>query len=255
MSDTEYGSPRDLAAAYALGALDRTEAHAFEAWLATHPEASAEVAEFREVAALLALGQQDAPRATLRDAVVNSVRAPQRRMDVRVPPRARPWFPLALAASLLLAGWLWMGRQRVKLELAQAAALLQERTAELASREKTLSGLLAPGVELFQLTATGDPEPLVQLFWDRRQQTAILHSSNVRELPEGRTYQLWFIRDGKPVPSVTFRPGPGGTVSIEAIGVPTEGTISAAAVTEEPLGGSEQPTSPIYLVGKLDRGA
>jgi anti-sigma-K factor RskA len=33
--------------------------------------------------------------------------------------------------------------------------------------------------------------------------------------------------------------------------VPSEGRISAAAVTEEPAGGSPQPTTPILLVGTL----
>ena len=59
----------DLAAAYALGALSADEAQRFEAFLATSPEAQREVAELRDVAALLALGQSEAaPSADLRDA-------------------------------------------------------------------------------------------------------------------------------------------------------------------------------------------
>ena len=56
MTGPSPDSPPDLAAAYALGALSPDEARRFEAFLATSPEAQREVAEYREVAALLALG-------------------------------------------------------------------------------------------------------------------------------------------------------------------------------------------------------
>ena len=63
----------------------------------------------------------------------------------------------------------------------------------------------------------------------------------------------WFIKDGKPVPSVTFKPGPGGRATIERIPVPEGGVLSAAAVTVEPAGGSQQPTSTPVLVGALQK--
>ena len=68
-------SPQDLAAAYALGALAADEARRFEAYLATSPEAQREVAEYREVAALLALGGRGgrAVRRGLRDRVLARV--------------------------------------------------------------------------------------------------------------------------------------------------------------------------------------
>ena len=68
-------SPQDLAAAYALGALAADEARRFEAFLATSPEAQRELAEYREVAALLALAGADAaPSSNLRDRVVASAK-------------------------------------------------------------------------------------------------------------------------------------------------------------------------------------
>ncbi|MGH7498959.1 MAG: RskA family anti-sigma factor, partial [Gemmatimonadales bacterium] len=64
-------SLHDLAAAYALGALSADEMQRFEAFLATSPETQREVAEMRDVAALLALGQSDpAPSADLRERVL-----------------------------------------------------------------------------------------------------------------------------------------------------------------------------------------
>jgi anti-sigma-K factor RskA len=104
---------------------------------------------------------------------------------------------------------------------------------------------------MFQLTASGDPDPLIQLFWDRRRHRAVLHGVRLDSIPEGRAYQLWFIKDGAPVPSVTFRPQPEGRVLVEQIEVPADGEVTAAALTVEPESGSPQPTSPIRLVGPL----
>ena len=58
---------RDLAPAYALGALSPEEARAFEAALAKSPELQREVAEYRELNAVLAAGQPVHPPAALRE--------------------------------------------------------------------------------------------------------------------------------------------------------------------------------------------
>ncbi len=51
--------------------------------------------------------------------------------------------------------------------------------------------------------------------------------------------------------SVTFNAGAAGEALIADFALPPGGTISAAAVTEEPAGGSAQPTTPIILVAPL----
>ena len=76
MTGPGQDSPQDLAAAYALGALSADETRRFEAFLATSPETQREVREYREVAALLALGGPDAANALpdgLRDRVLARV--------------------------------------------------------------------------------------------------------------------------------------------------------------------------------------
>lgn len=258
MSAGEFGTPRDLAAAYALGALDAAETKAFEALLARDAALAREVAEYREVAALLALGEPRAPQPTdgLRARVIAA--APPRQITTASSSKSGSWMPWALAASVLVAAWMGADRARLGLKLEQAYSLLSQRDTLLAQRDtllegqqRTLDALLAPGVELYQLTATGDPAPGVQLFWDRKRNTAIIHSFGVKPLPADRAYQLWFIQDGKPVPSITFRPAADGRARVEAIEVPSGRGVTAAAVTEEPLGGSPQPTSAVYLLGKL----
>ena len=258
MTDPAPDSPLDLAAAYALGALPPDEVRRFEAFLATSPEARQEVAEYREVAALLALSGPDAsPGTDLRHRVLARVADQKARtLAAGQSPRRAPSSPalwVALAASLLAVVGLGATLVSTRGRLGALEAELSARSQALADREATLNSILAPGVELFQLTASGDPDPGIQLFWNRQRNQAILHGFRLKPVPAGRAYQLWFIKDGKPVPSVTFKPEPSGLARAERIPVPAGGAISAAAVTVEPESGSPQPTSPIVLVGSLQK--
>lgn len=247
MSLPEQGSVRDLAAEYALGTLGPEEQRAFEELLSSSPEFQREVDEYREIVALLALAAPpNAPRGELRARVLSRLPRGAGRAQPsrgwRHPVPALLWG--ALAASLLAV--VGLGANLLS-SRGQVAALEQE----LAERLATLNAILEPGVRLYQLTASGDPDPGIQLFWDQRRNLAIVHGFGLKPVPPGRRYQLWFIKDGKPVPSITFKPEPTGHVSIERIPVPSGGSLSAAAVTVEPESGSEQPTSPILLQGPL----
>jgi len=263
---TPHESLRDLAAAYALGALSAEETQAFEAYLATSPDARREVAELRETAALLAVaGPEARPGPELRQRVLDAVAAskvapiPRAAASPTQPGRARwvlPW--LAAAAALVVAAGLGLRLRTMTTTLAARDSTiadqhraLSEQQQQLVKNEATLAALLAPGVQLVQLTKEGDPDPRIQLYWDRVHNTAVLHASKLKPTPPGRTYQLWFIRDGKPVPSVTFDVAPEGDALLREVTVPTGGALSAAAITQEPVGGSQQPTSPILLVGPL----
>ena len=257
MSHPEQEALQDLAAAYALGALSPEEARRFEAFLADSREAQREVAEYRDVAALLALGGPEAaPSRDLRERMLSRIRGPSAHPTAAAR-RSAPWG--ALAAGLVAAAGLGFGYVQLRevrdlrAELSRTMQRLTETSNRLTAREATLNAIFEPGVQMFQLTASGDPDPLIQLFWDRERHRAIVHGFKLEQGPEGRAYQLWFIKDGAPVPSVTFKPEPTGHVKLEQIPVPADGEVSAAAVTVEPESGSTRPTTPILLVGPLRR--
>jgi anti-sigma-K factor RskA len=259
VSHPEQGSPRDLAAAYALGALGAEETRDFEAFLAGSPETQQEVAEFRDVAALLALSEPaHGAGADLRNRLLARVSQEKSR---RIPrpqsgssgSRTPPAVWGALAASLIAVVGLAAALVSQRGDLARLRQDLAVWQQQLQAREATLNAILEPGVELYQLTSSGDPNPGIQLFWDRKRNSALIHGFRLKPVPEGKEYQLWFIKDGKPVPSVTFTPEPTGNARVEQVPVPTDGKVSAAAVTVEPAGGSPQPTSPILLVGPLQK--
>ena len=145
----------------------------------------------------------------------------------------------------MLAVGFWRERDVLREQLA-------ESTARLADREATLDAILEPQVTLYQLTSTGANPPGIQLFVDRQRNLAIVHAFRLPPAPEGRIYQLWFIREGTPVPSVTFNSEADGHALVQRIAVP-DGALSAAAITEEPAGGSQQPTTTPFLAGSIGR--
>ncbi len=276
MSTPDDATLRDLAAAYALGALAPDEAQAFEAFLAASPEAQREVDEYRETAALLALGaEEQRPSPELRGRVQAAIEAAKvRRLPAPPGPTPAPG-PIALerrsrwgstiawvglAAALLAAVGLGVRTRSLDREIAardSAIADLERRVDELGQgvfdRDAILASILSRNVQLVQLSSSGDPDPAIQIFWDKARNTALLNATGLKPAPAGRTYQLWWIRDGKPVPSVTFDVDTGGAGLVKGVSVPADGELSAAAVTEEPAGGSQQPTSPILLVGALPK--
>lgn len=246
---------KEQAAAYALGALSPEEARAFEAYLRTSPAAQAEVAEFREVNALLAANAHgSAPAADLRARVLAHATA---RRDV--PLRRRPTWPLWLALAASLAGLVatsvsWLGARRALVQrdstIAGMARELDLRTARLAQREATLNAILEPTVTLTNLVSTRPEQPVIQLFWNRRTNVAIVHAFSLTPTAGQRVYQLWFLpKAGAPIPSITFNTEPDGHALVQQVVVPEGVDLAAAAVTDEPSGGSTAPTTTPILVG------
>jgi anti-sigma-K factor RskA len=266
MSEPEL-SPSDLAAAYALGALEPEEARAFERLLAGSEDLQRELAEYREVNALLALGAgATAPDPALRERVV--ARAVGAAEGTRVTPidTGRPsrrtlpvW--IALAASLVAVIGLGLTVISLRRELSEKdnaiAAVGTELAASktrLAAREATLNAILEPGVQLSNLASPNNPDPRIQLFWNPARNSAIVHAFHLKPAGPGRAYQLWFIpKGGKPIPSVVFNSEQDGHALVTKVDVPAGFDLTNAAITEEPASGSPQPTSAVLLVGPMQK--
>ncbi|HKH10218.1 MAG TPA: anti-sigma factor [Rubrobacter sp.] len=235
----------DLKEAYALGALPDDERATVEAYLALHPERQGEIDDLSGVAGLLALAppEQDPPedlRRRLMQVVESESTSPE-------PARrsTSSWFGwlgdfrnVALgAAALLVVGLLsWnvllLGDvQDLQGEVEQA------RTSDQAKqpREIKLGGAWAEQGAKAEVTALKD---------DR----AILIVEDMPSVPEDRTGQVWVIRDDKPEPSGLLDPS--GNMAATAITTPLK-DADAIAVTVEPAGGSDEPTSDPVLVQEL----
>jgi anti-sigma-K factor RskA len=231
-----------LAAPYALDTLDGEERAAFEAHLAQCAQCRGELASFREVAGRLAVVAPDAaPPVGLRDRVLAEARR-VRPIGSRIGTRG-PWLAAAagLVLAVLLGGAWWREREgRRPLEV------------RLAEQEELLATLLAPDVGVANLAATGKP-PSARLFWNPQRQRVVMAVFDLPPAPAGRTYQLWAIATGTPPVSLgTFNTGPDGRLTA-AMAVPSGLTFDLTAVTEEPAGGSPQPTQSPFLVGPVRR--
>jgi anti-sigma-K factor RskA len=262
MSGPHRSDPRDHAAAYALGALSPEESAAFEVAMAADPELAREVAEYREVQALLdGAGARGSASAGVKARVMASATAGKTaslssRSNTAAGRGGQRWnWALAAAALLAVVAATLLYRQGTSLEsdLAANRAALDSLTAVLAEREATLATVLQAERELtvVQLAAAGPQAPGMQLFWNQRTNTAVIHAFRLAPAPAGRVYHLWLIRDGVPVPSQLFNPGADGIVVLGGVTLPSAEGVTAAAVTEEPAGGSVQPTSAILLIGTL----
>lgn len=246
---------RELAAAWALGSLSPEEAREFEELMARSPEVQREAEAYREVAAMLPLGAgAPAPDPGLKARVLARATGRVQRAPQSGRRKGDRFLRLALAASVLLA--LALVAQAVRIER-ERAALAREVAAvqrEIQGRDSLLAAVFAPGVELHRLTTTREDAPEVQLFWNRRNQVALLHARRMPALAPDRAYQLWLIPEGgAPIPSSVFSPGADGNVLVRDVRlpVPAEGRYAAFAVTEEPAGGSRAPTTTPLFVAAL----
>jgi len=263
---------QDLAAPYALDVLEGEERASFEAHLAECPDCQREVEELREVAGLLAhAAPAVSPPPRLRQRILAEARqvrpisgrpqAPAR--EESPPPRqeerrddrfgggsrrggAGGWLPwLAAAASLALAvisGLAYWNERGERLALEQR---YEEARTEVAGRDSLLATLLGPRVQTATLAATGEP-PSMRLFWNREQGVVVLAAYDLPPAAAGRTYQLWGIAEGEAPVSLGTDPDGRATVTLS---VPPGLALDLSAVTEEPAGGSPQPTTTPFLVG------
>ena len=258
-------------APYSLGALDDADRAAFEQHLATCDVCKAEVRELREVAGLLAAGvPQRVPPPGLRDRILAdarsvrpissapapvaappSVAAPKAGPARRSSSTVLPWV-VAIAASVaaIVLGQRYRGevRERVVAEAALASARLtmDSTGARLAQRDSLIASLVAPDVQAVSVTGTG-PSPSARYFLDRRANRIVIAASSLPSAASGRTYQLWGIETGKaPVSLGTFNTDASGR-ALASLSVPAGLRIAVTAVTDEPVGGSPQPTTTPFL--------
>ena len=263
MSHPEQETLQDLAAAYALGALSPEEARRFEAFLAGSPEAQREVAEYREVAALLALG---GPGGRARRPICASGCSPRiARAHVRRVPPAAAAAPAGAAGARWRPAWSpWSasasGTSQLR-EVRGPAGGAGPRGA--APRADVGAADRAGGHAQRDLRAR---RPDVPAHGQRRSRPAASSSSGTgsatapsstgsssSRCPRAGPTSSGSSRTARRCRRSPSSRSPPGTCSVERIPVPADGEVSAAAVTVEPESGSTQPTSPILLVGPLKR--
>jgi anti-sigma-K factor RskA len=202
----------DLAAAYALNALDPEDRWTYERHLDGCERCRDEVARLRETASELAyVAEGPAPPPQLRDRILQEARAGK---PAEVVPLRRRWLLPVTAVAAVAAGvaaiglGLWANSLRDEAPGQRVVAIQSENA-------------------VGNLIVSDDEATLVVC---------------LDEAPAGKTYEAWVVERETPRPAGLF---PGGCRS-----VPLEERVSSGdvvAVTLEDEGGVEAPTSEILL--------
>jgi len=242
---------------YALGVLEGEERAEMEAHLARNCSACAPgIEKARWVVAQLAHAAPEAlPSASLKSRILDATKVSGNITEFsKASPPGRAAFPVwawaAAAALALLTGYSirQMGNQS-----AQLASLRQQmRIAML--QNKALQDQLEVSRQIAFVMTSPDSKPLKLMPKDKNMPMvhAYLHphmgvaitAEQMPAMPAARTLQLWSVpKTGKPMSIAIFHPNAQGQIAVIApVNMPMN-DIVALAVTEEPAGGSPQPTS------------
>jgi len=245
---------------YALGILEGEERAELEAHLARAcPQCMPGVAQARFVVAQLALAAPEVdPPAALRGKIMDEARSSAKRpgaIPFERPAAPRTVFPVwawvAAAALALVTGYTirQMGNQNAQLaELRKQVRLATMQSQALQNQidqgRMVASVMMSPDSKALKLMPTANKTmPMVHAYLHPHMGVAIT-ADQMPSMPSARTLQLWFVpKTGKPMSVAIFRPNADGQIAIIApVNMPVA-EIAALAVTDEPAGGSPQPTT------------
>jgi hypothetical protein len=116
----------------------------------------------------------------------------------------------------------------------------------IAARDSIIGGLTGRDVSMLTLTSSAAKDPYAKMFWDRAHNSWTLIAHNMPALKQGRTYQVWLVTPKSKISAGTFAPKNGEAVVLARYAL-TE-SLAAVAITDEPTGGSPQPTTTPMLV-------
>ncbi|HZM68764.1 MAG TPA: anti-sigma factor, partial [Candidatus Cryosericum sp.] len=212
------------------------------------------------------------PPASVREELLRRVAAsPRRRQAAGLEPgasterplaapwRAGLWRPAlaAIAAALLtalgLSASFERSRQALRVRLDAQDREIARLHETVQSAGETLRVLRSPAVRVVALSGTKEqPQAAGRIFWDQSRRTWHFYAAALRSPGAGRTYQLWFITPAQEkISAGTFDVDASGEGSLEVPLPPGLDVVALAAVSDEPAGGSPQPTGSIHLAGAV----
>jgi anti-sigma-K factor RskA len=274
MADTSHQTEKhveDQIDAYALGILEDEAAAEVERHLEHCNQCQRALRQAREVTSMLSLApEQVAPPLHLKQRILSRIAqeegqrrpetrtsaAPERRTHAEPDESTPPDIAIQLPdAPSTRRGWKrWVDRM-VSGRSTAPAAVGPQGTSPTPTGEhlETILRLLhSPHAAMWELAGTPEaPRAHARLLGSPEERTAILLVQGLEPLPPGRDYQLWFLREGKPVGSAIFDVRQNGQGQLMVRAPRQLAHYDLAAITPEPAGGSPGPTGPIVIAGEL----
>lgn len=232
---------QDQAALYVLGALDASEAAAFEQSLSDDAELRDLVRQLREsVGALAYAAPAVSPAADLRARVLHRISAaaklttfPDERHRAKT-----PWLPWAIAAALaLFCGILAVDRAHLQRAVAEARAA------------DPLSGATVVPLATTPAAIAASKGSVV---WQQDRQSGMIKLSNMPAPDPGKDYQLWVVdaEHKDPISAGIVRVNAEGVAELRFRPVEAAHNVRAFAISVEREGGVQKKEGPIVMVGK-----
>ncbi len=267
-----------LSSEYALGALEGEELRKFEAYLKTASNQELDIlGELTSTASLIPLAlerksppphvkQQLMRKISLSSRAYEAVRQRTETLAQQAPAKTRNWIPWGIAASLAmvavfslfvlrLMGTIEQQNKKlvaVETEKQELQTRLIALKDELTRKDEQLKVLSAKDIQISIMNGLKvNPVGYGKIIWDPEKRSAILQVSNLPAVPTNKDYQLWVIKNKKPMSAGVFAVN--DTLShffkVENLAVTNPKEIAAFAVTLEPKGGVPQPTGEMYMMG------
>ena len=255
----------ELAAGYALGALETADRARFEALLAAgDAEAQAALRDFESTVAGLAAETAEAAPPSVKAAILARIDAEGRSRGTlnQILSTARPAPPRRSLWTVVAVGAMAAGIAAIAVGLAVSTvydrrigqlALEQVQLKEELARQRELVTILQdPATRVVALSGLPPaPEAKARMLWHATA-GGFLVAQGLPPAPAGKAYELWAIAGtGVPRPAGVFAVDAKGVGSLRVAPLRSGRPPDTFAVTLEPAGGVAAPTGSMYLVGKL----
>ena len=143
--------------------------------------------------------------------------------------------------------------ERLELERREQAATVASLRTELSTRDTLLRALNDPDVRVITLTTPLPQAAAALMFWNRATNRWTFVAHDLPLLGAGRAYQLWLVLGSRPTSIGLLAPDAQGNARMDAQ-VRVDGSAELQiAVTNEPAGGSFQPTGEPVMAGSATR--
>jgi anti-sigma-K factor RskA len=271
----------ELCAGYVLHALDNEERKEFEQMLAEASEKERTLYQNMQSAAnqLAFTIERDKPKETLKKELMAQIRSEENNKQVKNDIQTIKdtqentednngfnWSAFGIATSfalsfitLSLMFYAFNLRSEInenKSVIANQETQITELEDELQQKEEMLAILESRNIDMVHMSGMEvNPNGYGKIIWDAEKQQALLQVSNLPIVPQDKDYQLWIIKDNKPVSAGVFTVNNEDNKFFKIKEMTDVNALSnnSFAVTMEPKGGMPQPTGDMYLMGNMEK--
>lgn len=247
---------------YVLGMLSEAEAAEVEQKAQEHPAVRQAIKEQKNTMGNFSQAYAVAPPAHLRSKILAAATGKEEAKvkTEKSPSKKQPWAIAATVLLLISAGFNFVQYQRAE-EIKENLMLTEFRLVEMENQQQVMAVKLENIQEdYYALRDTATTRFIMKsvpgrennlradIYWNASSEIVYLDVKYLPDAPTGKDYQLWALKDGKPIDMGVFK----SELNLdELFEVGRVDGADAFAVTLEPEGGSENPTlEEMYVYGE-----